>query len=138
MSQQITVQTTVSAPLKTVWSYWTEPQHITKWNAASDDWHTPHAENDLRPGGTFLARMEAKDKSVGFDFMGTYTDVVPEKRIAYTIEDGRQVDIVFTVEGNRVTIKETFDAEMENPPEMQRAGWQAILDRFKAYVEANK
>jgi uncharacterized protein YndB with AHSA1/START domain len=138
MSQQITVQATVHAPIKTVWSYWNEPEHITKWNAASDDWHTPHAKNDLRIGGTFIARMEAKDKSFGFDFGGTYTDVVPEKRIAYTMGDGRTVDIVFTVEGDQVNIRETFDAETQNSVEMQRAGWQAIMDRFKAYAEANR
>lgn len=138
MSQQITVHVTVRAPIKTVWSYWNEPQHITKWNAASDDWHIPHAENDLRVGGGFKSRMEAKDKSVGFDFGGTYTDVVPEKHIAYVIDDGRKVDIEFMVEGDQVIIHETFDAETENSLEMQRAGWQAIMDRFKSYVEVNQ
>jgi uncharacterized protein YndB with AHSA1/START domain len=131
----ITIQTTVHAPLEKVWSYWTEPQHIMQWNAASDDWYCPRAENDLRVGGQFSARMEAKDGSMGFDFGGTYTEVVPNERIAFTMGDGRNVAIDFAPAGDAVNITETFDAEMENSPEMQKNGWQAILDRFKKYVE---
>lgn len=133
----IAVQTTVRAPLEMVWSYWTEPQHIQAWNAASDDWHTPHATNDVRVGGQFTARMEAKDKSVGFDFAGTYTDVVPRARLAYTMGDGRKVEITFDETADGVNVVESFDAEEMNPVEMQRAGWQAILDRFKTYTEAH-
>ena len=126
------------APLERVWECWTNPEHITEWNAASDDWHTPQATNDLREGGTFTSRMEAKDGSVGFDFTGTYTSVIPHKKIAYVMEDGRTVEVDFEdLGGGEVTVRETFQAEQENPLDMQKQGWQAILDRFKGYVEAN-
>ncbi len=137
----ITVETTVNAPIETVWDCWTKPEHITKWNSASDDWHTPKATNDLREGGTFTSRMEAKDGSMGFDFGGTYTTVVEHKEIGYTMGDGRKVSVVFdshpsTGSGKAHThITETFDAESENSPEKQRQGWQAILDNFKKYAE---
>ncbi|KSU58343.1 polyketide cyclase [[Bacillus] enclensis] len=134
-SEKITIQTTVQAPVEKVWAYWTEPNHITKWNAASDDWHTPFAENDLRIGGKFLSRMEAKDGSFGFDFGGTYDEVKANEVIAYSMEDGRTVSITFKANGDKTEIVETFDPDSENPVDMQRQGWQAILDRFKSYVE---
>ena len=133
----ITVTTTVLAPAEKVWKLWTTPEHIIKWNNASDDWHTTHAENDLRIGGKFLSRMEAKDGSFGFDFIGIYDLVKENKLIEYTMGDGRKVIIVFTGIGNTTNIVETFEAENENSIEMQRSGWQAILDNFKKYAEAN-
>lgn len=120
-----------------VWEYWTKPEHIVKWNSASEDWHTPRAENDLRVGGTFTSRMESRDGSQGFDFGGTYTEVEPHARIAYTIADGRKVEAVFVETSEGIQITETFDPESENPEDMQRAGWQSILDNFKKYVESN-
>ncbi len=133
----ITVEILVSAPAAKVWECWTLPVHITKWNHASDDWHSPHATVDLKEGGRFTIRMKAKDGSVGFDFGGTYSKVVPEKHIAYSIDgDGRSVTVHFEVKGSSVQITETFDAETENPIDMQRQGWQAILENFKRYVES--
>lgn len=133
---QVTIETTVEAPVDKVWDTWTQPEHITKWNAASEDWHTPSATNDLRTGGSFTSRMEAKDGSVGFDFGGTYDEVVPHKVIRYTMEDGRQVSIQFDTQGDTTKIVETFDAESQNSVEMQRSGWQLILDNFKRYTES--
>lgn len=133
---RITVETTVNAPIDTVWRCWTEPDHIMQWNAASDDWHTPSATNDLREGGEFVARMEAKDGSVGFDFGGTYTKVIDRRQIDYTMSDGRAVSITFDEQDGKTIVTETFDAESENPVEMQRDGWQSILDNFKQYVES--
>lgn len=132
----ITVQTTVNAPIERAWKVWNEPEHITKWCSGSPDWHTPRAENDLRIGGKLQSRMEAKDGSAGFDFVGTYTEVKKHQAIAYTMDDGRNVTISFSTNGNKTTIVETFDAENENPVEMQREGWQTILNNFKAHVEA--
>ena len=134
---QITVQSTVKAPIDKVWQYWSAPEHITKWNAASDDWHTPFAENDLRTGGKFKSRMEAKDGSFGFDFGGVYDDVRPNESIAYTMGDGRRVTVKFEAAGNETRVTETFDAENTHSEEMQKSGWQSILDNFKEYVEAN-
>lgn len=131
----ITIETTVQAPVEKVWDTWTQPEHITQWNAASEDWHTPSATNDLRTGGSFTSRMEAKDGSVGFDFGGTYDEVVPHKVIRYTMEDGRQVSVRFDTQGDTTKIVETFDAESQNSVEMQRSGWQSILDNFKRYAE---
>jgi uncharacterized protein YndB with AHSA1/START domain len=131
----ITVKSTVQAPVEKVWALWTEPMHIMKWNHASDDWHTTHAENDLRTGGTFTSRMEAKDGSVGFDFAGTYTAVQEHERIEYAMEDGRKVQISFVQQGADTHVTETFDAEQTHSADMQRQGWQAILDNFKRYVE---
>lgn len=131
----ITVQSTVKAPVEKVWAFWTEPEHIKKWNSASPDWHTPHAENDLRTGGSFSSRMEARDGSFGFDFAGVYDSVVPHKHIAYTIGDGRKVTIDFIPEDNDTLVSETFEAESTNPVEMQRNGWQSIMDNFKKYTE---
>ena len=133
----VTIQSTVNAPVEKVWQYWIAPEHITKWCAASDDWHAPRAENDVRPGGTFSTRMEAKDGSFGFDFGGVYDDVKQNEVIDYTMGDGRKVNVRFTSNGNQTKVVETFDAENTNPVEMQRTGWQAILDNFKKYVENN-
>ncbi|MBL7745295.1 MAG: SRPBCC family protein [Chitinophagaceae bacterium] len=132
----ITVENTVNAPLAKVWDYWTQPEHITQWNHASDDWHSPWAKNDLRPGGSFSARMEAKDGSFGFDFGGVYDAVILHEYIEYTLGDGRKVKITFSAGGNITRVTESFEAEGTNPVEMQQRGWQAILDNFKRYTEA--
>lgn len=135
--KSITVETTIHAPAQKVWDCWTMPEHITKWCQASDDWHAPAAENDVREGGRFKTTMAAKDGSAGFDFAGTYTAVVPLERIEYVMDDERKVSILFqNVEGG-VQVTETFELENENPEEMQRQGWQAILENFKKYVEAS-
>ena len=136
-STVITVENTINAPVKKVWEYWTMPEHIVHWNNASDDWHTPHAKNDLQVGGKFTARMEAKDGSFGFDFEGKYDAITPQEYIEYTIGDGRKVKIFFTAEDSSTKVKEIFEAENQNSVEMQRAGWQSILDNFKKYVENN-
>lgn len=133
----ITVENTVNAPVEKVWKYWSKPEFITKWAHASDDWHTTRAENDLKVGGKFLSRMEAKDGSFGFDFGGEYTKVEEHKAIEYTMGDGRKVKIDFTPQDNATRVVETFEAESTNPIEMQRGGWQAILDNFKKYTENN-
>lgn len=134
---KITIEAEISADAKKVWDYHTKPKHITKWNFALDEWHCPSAENDLRVGGKLKSRMEAKDGSVGFDFEAIYDEVITEKKIVYTIADGRQVVTNFETLGNKIKITTTFEAENQNSVEMQRAGWQAILDNFKKYVEAN-
>lgn len=135
MAPQITVQTTVHAPLADVWRAYCSADDIVQWNAASDDWHTTRAKVDLRVGGAFVYRMEARDGSSGFDFAGTYRQVEPERVLAYDFWDrSAQVDFADGVGGVTVTV--TFDAETENPVEMQQEGWQAILNRFKDYVEA--
>lgn len=135
----ITVQTVINAPVERVWKLWTTPEHITKWNNASDDWHTPRAENDLQVGGKFLYRMEARDGKFGFDFVGTYDEIKRNELIAYTIEDGRKVKVTFTKNEDAETkVVKTFEAESSNPPEMQCDGWQAILDNFRKYVESQK
>jgi len=133
----ITVEQDIHAPLEKVWSYYNEPQHITTWNAASADWHTPEATNDLRVGGTFNYRMEAKDGSQGFDLVGTYNEIVPDKKIAYTMGDGRKVSVEFSQKEGAVHITVTFDAEKINSLEMQRSGWQSILNNFKNYAESH-
>lgn len=133
----ITVQATVNAPIEKVWKFWNEPEHITQWAFASPDWHAPKAENDLRVDGTFSTTMAAKDGSFSFDFGGVYTKVENHKAIEYTLGDGRKVKISFSAEGNQTNVVETFDPEDQNPEEMQRGGWQAILDNFKAYAEKN-
>ena len=134
---KITIQATVKAPVEKVWKVWSTPADIIKWATPSPDWHTPRAENDLRVGGTFLSRMEAKDGSFGFDFGGVYDDVKTNELIEYTIGDGRKVVTHFTKKGNDTEIVQTFEAEDQNPIEMQRGGWQAILDSFKNYTENN-
>jgi uncharacterized protein YndB with AHSA1/START domain len=135
---KITVQATVNAPVEKVWKTWSAPEHITQWCNASDDWHVPSATNDLRKGGQFSTRMEAKDKSFGFDFGGEYTDVKDHELIKYTMVDGRKVEVHFTSKGNQTEIVETFEAETQNPEEMQKTGWQAILDNFKKYTETHQ
>lgn len=132
----ITIEAIVNASVETVWNAWTSPEHIVKWNNASEDWHTPRVENDLRTGGKFLSRMEAKDGSFGFDFAGIYNEVKTKELIAYTLGDDRKVRITFTGNGNTTKITETFEAERTNPIEMQKGGWQAILDNFKKYAES--
>ena len=131
----ITVNNTINAPVKKVWEYWTKPEHITLWNNASDDWYTPSAENDLRVGGKFIARMEAKDGSMGFDFRGVYDAVKENEYIEYTMDDGRKVIVHFTSKGDQTDVVESFDAEETNSIDMQRDGWQAILNNFKKYTE---
>jgi len=133
----ITVETVVEAPIEKVWKTWTSPEDIIKWNNASDDWHTPKATNDLRVGGKFVATMAAKDGSASFDFEGAYTNIQKHKLIEYTMADGRKVKITFSEQGNETKVVETFDPENTNPVEMQRGGWQSILDNFKKYTEAN-
>jgi uncharacterized protein YndB with AHSA1/START domain len=132
---KITVETVVRSDLQKVWAAWNSPEDIMKWNAASDDWHTPASTVDLREGGSFSSRMEAKDGSVGFDFEGEYTRVVPMERIEYRMSDGREVQVEFADADDGVLVRETFDAESENSPEMQREGWQAILENFRRHVE---
>lgn len=134
----ITVETTVHAPVEKVWEYWTEPQHITKWSFASDDWHAPNAENDLRVGGSFTTRMEAKDGSFGFEFGGVYDEIKPNHFISYILGDGRKVTVTFISQENNTKVVETFEAEGTNSIEQQKAGWQAILDNFKKYSENSK
>ncbi len=135
---KITVQTAVKAPVDKVWKMWREPEHIKKWNNASDDWHTPTAENDLRTGGQFTSRMEARDGSMGFDFAGVYDEVKKHEVINYTMGDDRKVWIRFSEKNDQIEIVETFEAESENSVEMQKGGWQSILDNFKKYVESTK
>jgi uncharacterized protein YndB with AHSA1/START domain len=137
MSNEITVSTLVHAPLEHTWNAWTQPEHITQWNFASDDWHCPSAENDLRVGGLFSSRMAAKDGSVAFDFGGTHTEVRPLEHIASKMGDGRTFSVSFqTVSSGQTQVTETFEAENTNSLEMQRAGWQAILESFKRHAES--
>lgn len=131
----ITIEATILADVKKVWDAWTKPEHITKWNFASDDWQCPSAENDLTPGGKYKARMEAKDGSFGFDFEAVYDDIVEHEKIAYTMLDGRKAVTTFKEEDGKTQVTTTFDAEGTNPVDMQRDGWQAILNNFKNYVE---
>ena len=132
----ITVENTINAAVEKVWECWTDPVHIVKWNNASEDWHTTRAENDLWVGGSFVSRMEAKDGSFGFDFGGTYDEVRINEYIEYTMADGRKAKITFIPQVNSTSIVENFEAEQINPVEMQRGGWQNIMDNFKRYVES--
>lgn len=132
----ITVSVTVNVRVEKAWNYFTQPEHITQWCFAIDAWHAPRAENDLRAGGKFLTRMEAKDGSAGFDFTGVYNEVKLHEFFSYTMEDGRKVKVSFSEKDNATIITETFDPESANPIEMQRNGWQAILENFKKYAEA--
>jgi uncharacterized protein YndB with AHSA1/START domain len=134
--QLLTVETLVHAPIEVVWKRWTSHEDIVHWNHASDDWHTPRAINNLRVGGEFLYRMEAKDGSFGFDFGGVYNTIDVHKSIAYTLGDGRRVGIEFTGSGLKTKVVETFEAENQNSIEQQRTGWQAILNNFKNYTES--
>lgn len=132
----VTVNNVVNAAIEVVWEAWTSPDHIVKWNHASDDWHTTSATNDLQVGGRFSSRMEAKDGSMGFDFAGSYIKVVPQQRLVYVLDDERQVTITFAATDKGVAITETFHADNHVAVELQRTGWQAILDQFKRYAEA--
>lgn len=134
----ITVSIKVKGSLEQVWDHFTNPEHIIHWNYASDDWHSPWSKNDLRVGGKFTTRMEAKDGSFGFDFEGLYTEVELFKGYTYELEDGRNIIVTFEEEDGQVTIREDFDAETENSEERQRDGWQCILDNFKKYSESVK
>ncbi|MGH7483451.1 MAG: SRPBCC family protein [Longimicrobiales bacterium] len=135
---KIAVETAVNAKLNQVWDAWNSPADIKQWNTAQEDWHTTRSTVDLREGGKFRSRMEAKDGSEGFDFEGTYTRIVPHKIIEYRMSDGREVKVEFVERSGDVFVQETFDAETENPPEVQRQGWQAILDNFRRHVEAKR
>ena len=134
---KITVETTIAAPLAEVWRAYTTPEDIMQWNAASDDWHTTSATVDLRVGGAFCSRMEAKDGSTGFDFEGVYTKIIPLELIEYQFGD-RMAEITFKKKPEGVEVRVTFDPENEFPVEYQQAGWQSILDNFKRYVERLK
>ncbi|MCR9163466.1 MAG: SRPBCC family protein [Nannocystaceae bacterium] len=134
---RITIEALVQAPTGRVWRHWTDPKHITQWNFASDDWCCPSAENDLRPGGRYKARMEAKDGSFGFDFEAVYDEVSEHDTLIYTMPDGRTVTTKFEVESGAVRVTTTFDADAEHPIEVQRQGWQAILNNFKRYAEVS-
>jgi uncharacterized protein YndB with AHSA1/START domain len=131
----ITVETTVKVPVDIIWKIWTAPDHITQWCQASEDWHAPHAENDLRVHGKFKTTMAARDGSASFDFEGIYTRIQKHKIIEYSMSDGRKVKITFSGQGPKTKVVETFEPEQINSPEMQRAGWQAILDSFKKHAE---
>lgn len=133
---KVTVETVVNAPVEKVWDLWTEPKHIVHWNFASIDWHTTYAENDLRVGGKFLTRMEAKDGSSGFDFTGTYNSLELYKFIEYSMTDGRRVRVTFDMKAAGTRVTEIFETESSNSVEMQQEGWQAILDNFKRYAES--
>ncbi|WP_044199981.1 SRPBCC family protein [Dyadobacter tibetensis] len=133
--EKIEISSEINGSIDRVWECWSNPEHITHWNFASDDWHCPKAENDLRVGGKYLSRMEARDGSIGFDFEAIYDEVVPYETINYTMADGRQAFIKFDRSGSFTTVTIRFDAESQNSIEMQRAGWQAILDNFRKYVE---
>lgn len=135
MKAPITIQATVKAPLDKVWAYWNDPEHIGGWAFAQDDWMATGEHNDVKVGGTFKTVMAARDGSVSFDFEGTYTDVEELRLLEYDMSDGRHVRVEFAKVEDGVHITETFDPEDENPVEMQRDGWQAILDNFKAYAE---
>ena len=134
---KITIEATIAADITKAWEYYNKPEHITQWNFAIDTWQCPSATNDLRVGGKLVSRMEAKDGSFGFDFEATYDEVVDHKRIVYTIADGRKVETDFTDLGGKTKIVTVFEAESENSVEIQKGGWQAILDNFKKYTEAN-
>ena len=136
MTIEITMSTEVNAGQEKPWQLWTEPEHIVHWNFANDDWYCPSATNDLQPGGTFSWRMEAKDKSMGFDFQGTYTTVTPLEQIVYRLEDGRVVTTKFEESDTGTRITQTFEAEDANSAEQQKAGWSTILANFKGYVES--
>ena len=132
----ITVESTINAPVAKVWDMWTQPEHIMQWNNASDDWHTPASQNDLRAGGKFSSTMAAKDGSMSFDFGGVHDIVKQHEQIASTLGDGRTMNVNFIAQGDTTRIIESFEPETQNSHELQRGGWQAILNNFKKYVEA--
>lgn len=137
MKELVTIKASINASVEKVWKYFTEVEHIKRWNNATSDWHTPYAENDLRVGGKFLYRMEARDGSQGFDFPGTYDEVIMHQKIAYTLDDTRKVKTTFNAMGDVTEVVQQFEAENVFPIEMQRSGWQSILDNLKKYVEEN-
>lgn len=134
---KIKISTIINSPISKIWDYYTNPEHIINWNNASEDWHTTKSENDLKVGGRFLSRMEAKDGSQGFDFEGEYTKIENQKCLNYIMDDGREVEITFDEINGKTNVIVVFDPEKENPIELQQHGWQAILDNFKRYVESN-
>lgn len=137
MNETITVNEDMRVPIEIAWKYWTDPTHITGWCFASEDWECPRASSDLRIGGRFVTTMSAKDRSQGFDFSGTYTDVVPFVRLAYTMDDNRTAVVTFTKTDLGTKVSETFEMELENSREVQEKGWNAILHNFKQYAETN-
>jgi uncharacterized protein YndB with AHSA1/START domain len=137
MGNKIIITTKVDADTKKVWDCYTKPEHITKWNFADPSWHCPFASNGMRIGGKYVARMEAKDGSFGFDLEAIYNEITEGKSFSFTLPDGRRVDALFEKDGNQTVVTITFDPENENPPEFQKAGWQAILDNFRKYTETN-
>jgi uncharacterized protein YndB with AHSA1/START domain len=132
----ITVRAEIDLTVPEVWKLWTSPEDIIKWNHASEDWFTPKAFNELSEGGAFNFRMEARDGSFGFDFYGVYDSIISNKMICYTLGDGRKVEITFEAKNNKVEIIESFEAESTNPVEMQKRGWQSIINNFKKYAES--
>lgn len=134
---KVTVESVIAASPAKVWDYYTLPEHITKWNFASDDWHCPSAANDMRVGGKYSARMEAKDGSFGFDFEAIYDEVADGEKFTYTLGDGRQASVSFKDLDGKTGVTVIFDAESQNPVEMQRSGWQTILDNFRQYAESH-
>ncbi len=135
MNTKIQIEASIKSALPKVWAYWTEPKHITKWNFAIPEWHCPSASNDLKVGGKYSARMEAKDGSFGFDLEGIYDEVIPQKKLTFTMPDGRTVTTSFESLGDTTKVTTIFAAEMQNPIEMQKQGWQSILNNFKRYTE---
>ncbi|MCE2963962.1 MAG: SRPBCC family protein [Chitinophagales bacterium] len=134
-NNKIIIKTTIAADKQKVWDYYTKPEHITKWNFAVDTWHCPSASNDMRVGGKYIARMEAKDGSFGFDFEATYNEIIVGESYTYMMPDNRVVNVLFNEQDNQTEVTIIFDPENENPVELQQQGWQAILDNFKRYVE---
>lgn len=134
--QAITVEALINKPKEEVWNFWTSPEHIINWNFASDDWHTPNASNDLQIGGKFSSTMASKDGCMSFDFNGIYTNIIPYEIIEYTIADGRKVKVIFESKDNSTKVTEIFEAESTHTLEMQKGGWQAILNNFKKYAES--
>ena len=137
MDNKITVTVTINADVKKVWDYYTNPTHIVNWNFAAPSWRCPTATNDMKVGGVYKARMEAKDGSFGFDFEAVYNEIIPEEKIVYTIADGRKVINTFEEKNGETRVITEFEAESQNPIEMQKGGWQSILDNFKNYTETN-
>lgn len=135
MFTKLLIEVHVGTNAEKAWACYTDPQHITQWNFASPDWHCPSASNDLRVGGKYIARMEARDGSFGFDFEGIYSAVEQGHSLAYVLSDGRKVEVRFqpTAEGTRVEVE--FDAENENPIELQKGGWQAILNNYAKHTD---
>ncbi len=137
MINKITITTIINADIKKVWDYYTNPEYITQWNFAHPSWHCPSAVNDMRVGGKYIARMEARDGSFGFDFEAIYSQITPGETFTYGMPNGREVTVVFKRESNQTEVVVSFDPEDQNPLDMQKNGWQSILDNFKKYAESN-